>query len=70
MTCTGSEGDREQGRPHWRPSWLKSSLELHMIPFFKCFWICKAYESLDRGIFIEALRGYWMGPNLAQLLPT
>ena len=28
----------------------------------------KAYDSMERGCFLEILRGYGMGPNLARLL--
>ena len=29
---------------------------------------CKSYDSLDRGRYLEILRGYGMGPNLARLI--
>ena len=32
--------------------------------------IHKFYDSLDRGQLLEVLKGYWMGPNMTQLLTS
>ena len=62
----GSEKVEGQGwgRQCWRPIW-------HSIcePLFQVFLgVQKAYDSLDRDWCMEILRGYGMGPNIAQLL--
>ena len=53
---------------------MKSDMSQHLDgvshePLFQVFLdFRKAYDSLDRGRYLELLRGYGLGPNLVRLL--
>ena len=53
---------------------LEANLEHHLAgtthkPIFQVLLeVCKAYDSLDRGLCLEILRRYGLGPNLTCIL--